>query len=99
MRKFALILSVALVALLVFFVGRWGFGIWRSTRPSVSVSALRELSPGATRSEIERRFGPPQGVHDLYGDHRWCYYRKDSTKIVYVIFDTNMLYKGYELDD
>jgi hypothetical protein len=89
--------TIALLVLVVAAVV--GFVSWKSSKSPVDLSTLRQLTLGATRDDVKRLFGAPQDVHDLYGDHRWCYYRTNSTRIVYVIFDTNMLYKGFELDD
>jgi outer membrane protein assembly factor BamE (lipoprotein component of BamABCDE complex) len=85
--------------MVVFIAGAARFLAWESNRSPVKLSTLRQLKPGATQENVKRLFGTPQDVHDLYGDHRWCYYRTNSARIVYVIFDTNLLYKGYELDD
>lgn len=89
----------AMVLLSLVLAGMVGATVWESNRFPVKLSTLRELRPGATQDDIRHLFGTPQDVHDLFGDHRWCYYRTNSTRIVYVIFDTNTLYKGYELDD
>jgi len=96
MSKFALSLIAVLVLVVV---GAIGFAVWESNRSPLKLSALRHLPLGATQDDVKRVFGAPQDMHDLFGDHRWCYYRTNSTRIVYVIFDTNLLYKGYELDD
>jgi outer membrane protein assembly factor BamE (lipoprotein component of BamABCDE complex) len=89
--------AILILALIV--AGLIGLAVWESNRSPLALSALRKVKPGATQDDIRRLFGAPQDVHDLFGDHRWCYYRTNSTRIVYVIFDTNMLYKAYELDD
>lgn len=85
--------------MVIFAAGVIGFQMWESHRFPVKLNDLRKLKPGATQENVKRLFGNPQDVHDLYGDHRWCYYRTNSSEIVYVIFDTNLLYVGYELDD
>ena len=72
---------------------------WDRSRWPVKLRTLRNLQMGAAQDEIRRLLGDPQDTHDLWGDHRWCYYKTNSFRIVYVVFDTNGLYKGYELDD
>jgi hypothetical protein len=65
----------------------------------LNLRIVRGIKPGVTKQEILHIFGPPQQVHEVFGDYRFCYYRTGEVKIVYLIFDTNGLYKGFELDD
>jgi hypothetical protein len=76
----------------------WWLNLRKAERLPVDINALRRLRSGTKQDEIKRRFGPPQEMYELYGEYRWFYYGTNSTKIVYVIFDTNMLYKRYEVD-
>jgi outer membrane protein assembly factor BamE (lipoprotein component of BamABCDE complex) len=92
-------LLYAIVAIILVTAGPFAFQLWKSHRFPVNASALQTLKPGATEGDVKRVLGPPKTVHDLYGDHRWCYYRTGGTRILYVVFDTNKLFKSYELDD
>lgn len=87
----AIILLLALVTM--------GRRAWESYKYPVNIRELRRLKVGATETEVLRLFGVPQQMRGLYGDRRWCYYRSNRTGIIYVIFDANQRYKGYEFDD
>lgn len=89
-----LLLSCILLALLV--VGFWQSRAFLSPLP-VRPSLLQKLRVGASQNAVSTLLGNPAQV---WSDGRtWSYYRPDGRKTVYIFFDTNMLYSGYEVDD
>ena len=91
------LISIAMVLLLVLVT--MGRRAWEAYKYPVNMRELRRLKAGATEPEVLRLFGVPQQMHGLYGDWRWCYYRSNRIGVIYVIFDANKRYKGFEFDD
>lgn len=92
-----LVAGIAIV--LLFALATLGRRAWESYKYPVDIRELRRLKAGATETDVLRLFGIPQQMHGLYGDWRWCYYRSNRIGIIYVIFDANKRYKGFEFDD
>jgi len=77
-----------------------GLTRWELNHVPLNMNQVRGLAPGATEEEVKRLFGPPQDEYDdIYGIRRWCYYRTNWIRTVYLLFNTNRQYTGYELDD
>lgn len=75
------------------FVVSWA----KANRLPVRRSSLEALLPGSTQEEVKRRLGDPR---QIWSDNQtWSYSAPPSRFIVYILFDTNYLYRGYELDD
>jgi hypothetical protein len=70
---------------------------WQAARLPVNRGGLKRLRPGNSQSEVRRVLGAPT---QIWTDNMtWSYSAQKSRYIVYVIFDTNLLFKRYELDD
>jgi len=98
-KPIAACISVTILVLLLVPLGVLSPMLWQWQQFPVDCGSFRRLKTGATQEEVERLLGTPRDTHTLYGELRWCYYRPNGTRILYLIFDTNTIYKGYELDD
>lgn len=65
-------------------------------RTAVDLEVLRAIPVGASTQSVTKLLGPPTQV---WPDGRtWSYYSSNVSHKVYVKFDTNLLYKGYQFD-
>jgi len=78
-------------------IGLVGAAVSGCKRTAVDMDVLRVLPYGASTQSVTRVLGPPTQV--LSDGRTWSYYSSNVTHTVYVKFDTNMLYYGYEIRD
>jgi hypothetical protein len=94
-----MLIRILILLLILFASGSGAFWLWESRYP-VSLRAVKRLEQGATQDQIKQQLGPPTKVYDFHdGKTRWAYYQTGKPVIVYIIFDTNLLYTGFKLDD
>jgi hypothetical protein len=92
--------SVFATAVLIFAVfGTIGYGVFNSPQYPINLRKVKTLRHATTQDDVKRLFGAPQQVFEIGTNIYWSYYRSNQFTHVYLIFNTNMNYSGYELDD
>jgi outer membrane protein assembly factor BamE (lipoprotein component of BamABCDE complex) len=72
---------------------------WRVFSPPapVPMRSLKMLEPGATQRTVLETLGQPTEIWT--NQQTWAYYLEGRAVTVFLYFDTNGLFSGYEFDD
>jgi outer membrane protein assembly factor BamE (lipoprotein component of BamABCDE complex) len=95
MKRLRVLVTVCLLTALA--LACISIALWNDARLPVRTAALKSLRPGASQDEVLRILGAP---YQVWSDNRtWSYSKESRARIVYVVFDANLRYERYDVDD